>query len=535
MTVEIPEPIDLGEGLSLFSVWDNSRINPVLWFFLLFLNALYTLIGVRLRDLRPNGACELNVNRTIGIIEHDDQVGLFWGLLSLYLIVSIVIVMVEIVVHVLHCCKDYKTARKPQQGYPGVEIIQVQIHQRDQGGPINKRVQLDLGVSQGRQNVIEILHIVLVNTLVIISGILYIAADNFFFLVDPDDQNQNPSTTRSFIAGSSFICSVIVVVIDKWFEHSVYKCLKTCKCCTCKYCEGIDECFEDSVLNKCLETCQSCGKSNPCKSNKNENGVISDRSKTLKILYFWSPFAGLITIFDSLFISVVDEISGEESVRNGIDCSNERGIEGAIIFYIAICSAFFISIGIIVAFKMINKTKYLPKECSSCEGKCSCNWKWKRRCVYFWYPVYYFVTGIVFVITGLMFIVADNNWPWICLAKKDSDICSWVIVRVGFLAAVTVLSILFLLFSAALSIWQCQEKLNPAESDNTNEGFTVRFGVTIEQTNTAATSTEICAPSTTEEGDTMDIMLTVNLKPKTYPEADANVKKNVVKDVSIEF
>ena len=399
---ELPQEVtNLGEGLSLFSAWENLRVNPVLWIFLLFLNALYTVIGVHLRDFGQNGACELNVNRTIGRVEHFDQEGLFWGLWSIYPIISIIIVWVQIVFHVVYCCNDDKTTQRQQQ--------------EDQGDQERQK-------ARRAPNVVKIIHIVLVNSLVIISGSLYIAADNYFFLVDPDDQTQNPSTTRGFIAGSSLICSVIVVVIDQWFEHSLYKCLKTCKCV----------------------------KETDSQPDKNENEKVI---KIIKILYFWSPLAGLITIFDSLFISVVDEISGEDNVRSGFDCSNEIGFKGAIGFFSVICSVFFISSVVVVVSKNINKRKHLGDYSSY-------NWKWKSCCVNIGYIVYYLVMGIVFVITGLMFIAADNNWPWICLAKNDSNICYWVMVRVDILAVVTVISFLFLFSSAALSLFECYKKLH---------------------------------------------------------------------------
>ena len=577
------EVTNRGQGLSSFFTWDNSKVNPVLWFFLLFLNALYTVIGIRLRDLKPNGACELNVNRTIGRVEHDDRIGLYWGLWSIYPGCSFLILMVQIVSHVLHYCRNqenqgdlgnlenesdqteqYRSGQRDlgNRGYQGVQVDQrdlgdqrdqgvqvyqrdlggqrdqgvqvdqrdlgglggqrdqgVQVDQRDLGGQRNQGVQVDQrdledrsdqgvqvsriylgdrgdqgqqvdqrdledlsdqgvqvsriylgdqgeqvdqGVqvsrrgheasrrhrilqekqkTRGVQNVVEILHIALVNFLVIISGSLYIAADNFFFLVDPDDQNQNPSTERSFIAGSSLICSVLVFIVDYWFEHIVYKCLKTC--------------------NFVKETND--------KPDNNENGLI-----VLRILYFWWPLAVLITTFDSLFISVVDEISGEDNVRSGYDCSNETGFKGAIIFYIAICIVFSICSGVFVVFKFINKLKYFPNYSSR-------NWNLSCCFAYLWYIVHFSFFGIVFIVTGLMFIAVDNNWPWICLAKNDSDICYWVIVRVGLLAVVTVFSILFFLSSAAFSLLKCCVKLegnsNTAETTkknaHTNEGVIV--------------------------------------------------------------
>ena len=475
-----------GKELISFPGWGNSKVNPVLWFFLLFLNALYSVIGVRLRDLRPNGACELNVNRTIGRVEYFDRVGLFWGLLSIYPIISIVIVLVQIVFHVLHLRKDNKTAERQQQEDQGDQGDPE--NQDDQGEEDHGEPEKQQGKQKARdvQNVVEILHIVLVNSLIIISGSLYIAADNFFFLVDPDHQTHNPSTTRGFIAGSSFLCSILVLVVTQWFEQSVYKCLET--------------------FNYGKET------NDP---NKNENGV-------LKILYFWSPLVGLIPMFDSLLISVVDEISGGENVRSGFDCSNERGIVGAIIFCIVICIVFFISIVVVVVFKIINKRHHLPKY-PIC--------KWKRYCVYFWYIVYFLVMGIVFLITGLMFIAADNNWPWICLAKNDSNICYWVLVRVGLLAVVTVFSILLLSSSLALSLWQCCKELKGKsnqkaettnKSDHTNEDVVDGGGAAIEQTNTAALVTEMPTLNIAKEESTMDGKLTVDLVNEcgTFTEAE---------------
>ena len=501
--------INRGKGLSSFLAGDGSKVNPVLWFFLLFLNALYTVIGVRLRDLRPNGACELNVNRTIGIVEHFDRVGLFWGLLSIYPIISIVIVLVQIVFHVLHRSKDKETAERQKQEaqgdkgnhdnqgklgnqenhldhpeqrnqsdqrYLGDRRDQaVQVDQRYLGGPRDQEVQVDLGhcILHKKQraciqNVLEILHILSVNLLVIISGSFYIAADNFFFLVDPDHQSHDPSTTRGFIAGSSLICSVAVFAVDQCFTQLVPKCLEKCK--------YVEETNNDNT------------------PDENENGV-----NVIKILYFWSPLAVLITTCDSIFISVVDEISGEDDVRNGFDCSNERGIEGAIIFYIAICIVFSISSGAFVVFMIIHKLEYLPK-CSSRNWSCCF--------AYLWYIVHFPLIGIAFVITGLMFIAADNNWPWICLAKNEGDICSWVIVRVGFLAVVTVFSILFFLSSAALSLLKycatLERNLNPAETTNTSVHSN-------EQSNTAASGAKMQTSYTARGNDrTLDGQLTAN-------------------------
>ena len=512
-----------GKGLSSFFSWDTSKVNPVLWFYLLFLNALYTVIGVRLRDLQPNGACELNINRTIGRFEYFDRAGLFWGLWSIYPIISIVIVLVQIVFHVLYCCKDDKTKQRQQQGHQGEHVDQSdpeglrdQVDESDLEDRRDQGVQVDLRVQGGRrdqgtqvdqrdlggqrdqgglkekqkvqrlQNVVEILHIVLVNSLVIISGSLYIAADNFFFLVDPDHETHNPSTTRSFIAGSSFICSVLVLVVTQWFEQSVYKCLETFDCV-----EGTNN-----------------------KPDENEEGE-NNLKKCLKILYFWSPLAGLITMFDSLFISIVHEISGEDNVRSGFDCSNERGVEGAIILYIAICIVFSTSIVVIVVFKMINKRKHMGKYSS---------FEWKWCWVHFSYIAYFLVMGIVFIITGLIFMVVDNNWPWICLAKHDRDICYWVMIRVGFLAVITVISILLLLSSATLSLLEyCEElcgKSKPVET--TNESAIDRGGAANEQMNTAASGTEMQAPNRDEENIEMDDTLTVRpVESGTFPEADS--------------
>ena len=419
-----PEEINLrGKGLSYFFTWDNShnsKVNPVLPFFLLVLNALYTVIGVRLRDLRPNGACELNINRTVGVVEHFDRVGLFWGLLSIYPIISLVMVLVQIVFHVFQHRKDNERAQRQQQG-----------DHVDQGYPGSHEDQ-EKEKAQRVQNV-EILHIALVNSLIIISGSLYLAADNFFFLVDPDDQSHSPSTTRSFIAGSSFICSLLVFAVDHFR-------------------------FTD-LVNKCLMTCNCVERAN-YKPNNNENEL-----NVISILYFWSPLATFITTFDSLFISVVNEISGEESVRSGFDCSNERGAEGAIIFYIAICILYVISSGVYVVFKIITKTVYLRRYARARASNILIN-----GFTYLSYIGYFSFIGIVFIIIGLMFIASDNNWPWICLAKNDDRICYWVMVRVDFLTTVTVVLFLYFWASVAISLFKCclklEGNLNPAEPTN---------------------------------------------------------------------
>ena len=481
MTEPQPDITSRNKGLSSFLAGGDSKVNPVLWFFLLSLNALYTVIGVRLRDLRPNGACELNVNRTVGIVEHFDRVGLFWGLFSIYPIMSIGIVLVHIV-HVLHRSNNKETAERQQQGEQEAKV----------------------------RSVVEILHILSVNLLVIISGSLYIAADNFFFLIDPDHQTHNPSTTRGFIAGSSFICSVLVIVVTNWFEHSVYKCIKIFS--DCKETNNKHEKNENGVRKICVTY---------HKPKNNLSGLT-----VVKILYYWSPLAGLIPMFDSLFISVVDEISGEDNVRSGFDCSNERGIEGAIIFYIAICIVFFISVVVVVVSSIINKSKHLPDY----------NNKLVRYCVYFYYIVYYLVMGIFFLITGLMFIAADNNWPWICLAKNDGNICYWVIVRVGLLAVVTVFSILLLLSSIVLSFWQCCEELkgnlNPAET-----AMSVRVITASEQTNTAAPDMEMQIRNTAKEENTMDGKITVNLVNESgiFTHAECDCEGNAETNFSIEF
>ena len=652
---EITNP---GQGLSNYSTWYNPKVNSVLWFFLLFLNALYTLIGVRVRDLRPNGACELNVNRTIGIVEHSNREELFWGLWSIYPIISFVIVVVQIV---LQCCRDNKRTQKQQQignnqgnlesqldqgnqrnesdptsrehqrnksnpinterrdtnvteqteetqvtlqieepeetqvtlqieepeetrvtleieepeetrvtqqmkepeetrvtqqikepeetrvtqqiketretkatqGTKEMDVAQQnrgdqidesnptnqgegrdksdptirgdrkdesdptnrgdqidesdstnqgdlrdendqreerdqgvpvdQVEQRDQGVQVDQVEQRDQGVqvdqvdqgeqrNKGIQIVVNFLHVALVNIFVIISGSLYIAADNFFFLVDPDDQSQNPSTTRSFIAGSSLICSVLVFVVDYWFEH---------------------------IVDKCLETCNYVKEKNKPTNNESALDVV-------RILYFWWPLAVVITTFDSLFISVVDEVSGGEDVRSGFDCTNERGLNGAKVFFIVICIVFIITIVIFVLYKIVINCTYLPK-CSSCNsdgGYCF---------AYVWYIVHFPIMLIFFLITGLMFIAADNNWPWICFAKNDGDICYWVMVRVGLLIAVTVLSGLLFVCSGILSLIKSCLIINCCQS-----------GTTIDQTNAAASGTGIETPNTDREEHTRD-------------------------------
>ena len=585
-----------GQGLSQYSTWNNSKVNPVLWFFLLFLNALYTLIGVRLRDLRPNGACELNVNRTIGRVEHFDRMGLYWGLWSIYPGISSIILLVQISCQVVRYCKDSKISQRQQQinarnqgnqenqveqgdrryesnptnqGYRGDEndpTNQVDARnerdpthrrdkskpthggdqrdeinpiilrdQRDENNPIspgeqgdksnptdrgdqgdesnptnpgdrreenhltnrgdqgdesnptnqgdesnprnqadrrNESVQREEGVQvdqggSGIQNVFEFLHIVLVNILVILSGSLYIAADNFFFLVDPDDQSQNPSTTRSFIAGSSLIVSVLVFVVDYCFEHIVEKGLKTFN-------------FVKESTNK----------------PKNKDDALN----VIRILYFWSPLAVVITTFDSLFISVVDEVSGEEEVRSGFDCSNGIGLEGAKGFFIVICIVFSITIVLFVLYKLVINCQHLPKgsTCSSSWNNCCCFF------AYFWYIVHFLFIGIVFIITGLMFIAADNNWPWICFAKNADNICYWVRVRVGLLAAVTGLSFLFFASSIVLSPTKCYLKLGVNFAEVIKSIKCVRSGTAIDQTNAAASGTEIETRNTDTEEHTSD-------------------------------
>ena len=153
-----------------------------------------------------------------------------------------------------------------------------------------------------------------------------------------------------------------------------------------------------------------------------------------KFLLSWSPWALVIATFDSLFISVVEEVSGEEGVRNGIKCDLLTEQNGAMVFYVAITGLYFIGVigfGLIQTYRVNKWWSVKPQYFSSRSGECI-----MTSCVVI-------NISILFLFIGGIFFAVDNNWPWICFAKQAEmsgvgSICSWIRARVALLALVFV-------------------------------------------------------------------------------------------------
>ena len=153
-----------------------------------------------------------------------------------------------------------------------------------------------------------------------------------------------------------------------------------------------------------------------------------------KVLLSWSPWALVIATFDSLFISVVEKVSDEEEVRNGVKCDFNvtmwptKEEIGAVFFYEIIILIFLLGVWVFCVIQCRRVCKWWNVTIFG---------KKRNKCC-----IISIISSISFAYTcfGLAFITFDNNWPWICFAKyyemsyKAAEICSWISTRVLFLS-----------------------------------------------------------------------------------------------------
>ena len=299
----------MSEGLSSHYTWKFAT--PILWYFVIFLNALLTTIGIGARDL-AGPQCFLNENRTVGQSEILDGVTFYATTCAIYPSFCTLVLMF------LALCSNNR----------------------------------DLSLFQS----------LVVNFFVGLSGTLYIAADNLYFLVDPEyilDSGINATTARSFIAASSILCTLVVIVINRLFddplENQLENPLKTEKELRHNRFRHTD-CRDKLQIDRACYCESECCKSiftrvRWCQANKQaQTQAASDTSGAhkgkgrkqevpwVKYLLLWSPWALVIATFDSLFISVVNEVSGDKDVRSGLNCTSISTSLVATGFYILTAS-----------------------------------------------------------------------------------------------------------------------------------------------------------------------------------------------------
>ena len=209
-----------GAGLSNFSAWNVST--QFLWLMSLTLNALFTTIGVGLRDLAGT-ECKLNVTRTFGMVEN--SMDWYKQAIAVYSTSCIVVIMIQTYYDIRQVCCTEK------------EFTFMKIC---------KKCVLDCESVAGK----KLLKNLLINTFTTLAAILYLAGDNYFLLVDLyNDDNDSQFKTRvreatrirSFLVGTSILLTMIVFVIVEWFkdpmESKKIKCECACKEENCSYCE----------------------------------------------------------------------------------------------------------------------------------------------------------------------------------------------------------------------------------------------------------------------------------------------------------
>jgi hypothetical protein len=436
--------------LSDFYTWKYST--RILWFLVLFLNATFTAIGIGLRDLSGTD-CFLNVTRTFGDVNKENGEGFFFGTVFIYPICCAVIITVQAV----YMCTRFGKG--------------------------------------------DICHNLLVNVFVAISGTLYIAADNFFFLVDPAGllpSMVNAATARSFIAATSILSTLVVVVINQLVVNPTKRTGHFCTCdgdC-CQGKHGLDE--------RCSDVCcrgeKSCNAEDCCKPESNcmhgkdhakckigsnsckfsihrierscecEGHCCSYHKQKLswtKFILLWSPWASVVATFDALFISVITEVSGEQEVKSGVDCTERYKPFSAMGYHVAssgLLSVGIILFGIIQVYRLFNKWDLTFAREQKCSNMKQDNIRaWVDHHHKYLGTTYIIVISFVFFLIGAIFMAVDNNWPWICFAKEQNNICTWVRVRVGLLALIAFSA--FVLF-IGVSLLSISELYNSNQTDN---------------------------------------------------------------------
>ena len=145
-----------GAGLSNFSNWSNST--QFLWFMSLTLNALFTTIGVGVRDL-SNTECKLNVTRTFGMVEN--RTTLYALAIVAYIILCGIVIVIQMVydLYQVHCTEKEFT----------YQILS-----------IREKCMFHCESVAGK----KFFEHLLINTLTLLAAALYLAGDNYFLLVD---------------------------------------------------------------------------------------------------------------------------------------------------------------------------------------------------------------------------------------------------------------------------------------------------------------------------------------------------------------
>ena len=466
-----------GAGLSNFSTWSNST--QFLWCLSLTLNALFTTIGVGVRDLAAAGTeCKLNVTRTFGTVEN--SMGWYIAAIVVYGLLCLVVIAIQTVSDLIRvcctekefaCCKICEKWRIQCTGVAGKKIFE---------------------------------HL-LINVLTVAAALLYLAGDNYFLLVDlyNDDNYSNPDrfeereaiTIRSILAGTSILLTMVIYVIVQWFKDPIeiektnYECeCEEENCCSGKHGKDKD-CNEVCCKNeRCTPECCT-ERENECEKHQrshrtrtSSNCTVLDEYSTwdsqvavcqckgscckkhkeevplYKFLLSWSPWALIIATFDSLFISVVEQVSDEEEVRNGVICDLHEEETGAAIFFGAILLVFLVGVVVFAIIQCCGVSRWWKVKSNIC-GKeytvCLCL-----------LIIAIILLSIAYIVIGFIFITFDNNWPWICFAKQNEmvkmagQICSWVRTRVGLLAVLSILLIVFCLFVAFLIVWEYAEEIS---------------------------------------------------------------------------
>ena len=283
--------------------------------------------------------------------------------------------------------------------------------------------------------------------------------------MDPEyilDSRINATTARSFIAASSILCTLVVIVINRLFddplENQLEKPLKTEKelrhdrfrhtDCWDKL--GIDRACESERCKSMCTRVRWCQANEQAQTESDTSGAHKGKGRKqevpwVKYLLLWSPWALVIATFDSLFISVVNEVSGDEDVRSGLNCSISTSL-AATGFYILTASLLCFGLFVFGTYQIYNL---------------HIKWSIKKTGVGFINDhyiclgtVYAAIIALVFMLNGTLFMAIDNNWPWICLAKDSDNICTWVRIRVVSLVFITICMCVIFFVILYLLLWE---------------------------------------------------------------------------------
>jgi hypothetical protein len=129
--------------------------------------------------------------------------------------------------------------------------------------------------------------------------------------------------------------------------------------------------------------------------------------------------------------SVINEVSSEHEVQSGVNCTERYKPLSAMGYHVA--SSGLLSMAIVL-FGTIQLYRLFIKWDLTCARQQNCLSTSIKEKIDDWHKplgtIYIVVILFVFLLIGAIFMAVDNNWPWICFAKDQNNICTWVRARV---------------------------------------------------------------------------------------------------------